>query len=294
MREPLFILTPNRSLTSMARAMIGNHPDMAGLAETNLFVAETCEEVERLYLLDDRFQHGLLRTIAEYGLGEQTEDNIEVARAWLAENQALTTCDLFKDILAMVDPRRVVDGSIVYVYRAGVVERITREFPEASYLHLAMHPRLTCELAYKTRKVAAETRLGRAIASDKRMQPNTIWLRPHLRILQAMENVPVAQKMFLRGEQVLADPEKYLARICDWLGIASDADSIDAMMRPEESPFARYGPENASLGNDPHFLESPRLLPHEEQAGDMDSPLSWDPDLFLDDNLKQLARALGY
>jgi hypothetical protein len=33
------------------------------------------------------------------------------------------------------------------------------------------------------------------------------------------------------------------------------------MLRPEKSPFAAYGPPNARYGNDPDFLQSPRLRP---------------------------------
>ena len=57
--------------------MIGNHPDMIGLAETNLFSADNYIELERRFLIDARFQQGLLRSIAEIGLGEQSEQNIE-------------------------------------------------------------------------------------------------------------------------------------------------------------------------------------------------------------------------
>ena len=41
MTPPLFILGAPRSFTSICCAMLGNHPDMFGLAETNLFGAAT-------------------------------------------------------------------------------------------------------------------------------------------------------------------------------------------------------------------------------------------------------------
>ena len=40
MTQPLFILAPPRSFTTVTSAMIGQHPEMYGLPETNLFVAE--------------------------------------------------------------------------------------------------------------------------------------------------------------------------------------------------------------------------------------------------------------
>ena len=274
--------------------MIGNHPDMAGLAETNLFAAETYQELETVYLIDARFQHGLLRTIAEYGLGDQTEENIELAQTWLIENKSVKTADIFQDIMALVEPRHVVDTSVLYVYRPGVLDRIIKAFPDAYYLHLSMHPRLSCESIYNTRKAAAESRLGRQIGPEISLNPETMWLKPHVQILAAMETVPESQKMFLRGEDLLSDPHPNLLKIAEWLGISTDQEAIDAMIKPEESPFAGYGPENAPLGNDPHFLENPEYVPYVNHDLDLDSPMSWDDTLVFDETIKELARYFGY
>ena len=294
MSEPLFIFSTPRLLTSQACAMIGNHPDMVGLAETNLFAAETYEELEAMYLIDARFQHGLLRTIAEFGLGGQTEENIELAQAWLIENESVKTVDIFKDIMALVEPKHAVDTSVLYVYRPGVIGRIKKAFPDAYYLHLAMHPRVSCESIYKTRKAATESHLGRQIGQDMALKPETMWLKPHVQILAAMETVPESHKMFLRGEDLLSDPNPNLLKIAEWLGIRTDEEAIDAMMKPEESPFAGYGPENAPLGNDPHFLENPEFVPYVNHDLDLDSPMSWDDTLVFDATIKELARYFGY
>jgi Sulfotransferase family len=294
MSKPLFIFATPRSLTSMTCAMIGNHPDMIGLAETNLFAADTYAELERIYLIDQRFQHGLLRSIAELGLGGQTEENIEQARLWLEGSGSVNTADLFKDLMAMAEPKHVIDTSILYVYGSGAISRITQSFPDAYYLHLAMHPRLTCESIYKTRKVAEVSHLGRQARTGMVLEPETMWLNPHMRILDALEGLLPNQKMFLRGEVLLSDPMPYLIQIAEWLEIRTDQEAIEAMTRPEESPFAKYGPENAQLGNDPNFLENPGLRPIEEQDMDLDSPVSWDESMFFNETLKQLARSFGY
>jgi len=294
MSEPLFVFTTPRLLASLSCAMIGNHPDMVGLAETNLFTAETYVELETVYLIDQRFQHGLLRTIAEFGLGGQTETNIELAQSWLFDNESVKTIDIFKDIMALVEPRHVVDTSILYVYRPGVINRITNAFPDAYYLHLSLNPRYTCEMIHKTRKLAADTHLGRQAGRDIALNPDDMWLKPHIHILNGLENISATHKMFLRGEDLLSDPHPNLLKIAEWLGVRTDQESIDAMMRPDESPFANYGPENASLGNDPHFLENPGLISISNQAMDLEAPMSWDETLVLDDDLKELASYLGY
>lgn len=295
MSAPLFILTAPRSLSALACAMIGNHPEMIGLAETNLLAAETYEELEIGYLIDQRFQHGLLRSVAELGLGGQTEETIELAKSWLMDNEPVSTSDIFRDLMAMAEPRHVVDTSILYIFRPNVLDRIVESFPEAYYLHLAMHPRLTCESIYRTRKAASESHLGRQASGNKlEINPLTVWMQPHIRILDATAELPPEQKLYMRGEDLLSQPEDSLRLITDWLDISSDDDAIEAMMHPEESPFAVFGPENAALGNDPHFLENPELTPFHVQPSDLDSPLSWDDEMLFDENLKELARSFGY
>ena len=173
---------------------------------------------------------------------------------------------------------------------AGVIDA----FPDAYYLHLSLHPRLSCETIYQTRKAAAETHLGRQIGAETTIDPEAMWLQPHVQILGAMETVPDDRKLFMRGEDLLSDPEPALIKIAEWLGIRTDKEAIDAMMRPEESPFSSYGPENAPLGNDPHFLENPEFVPYVNQDLDLDSPMSWDETLVFDETVKELARYFGY
>jgi hypothetical protein len=275
--------------------MIGNHPEMVGVAETNLFIADTYAELERIYRVRPRFQHGLLRTVAELGLGSQSVEDVEAAKVWLEEEyRDLPTMDIMRDIMAWVEPRGVIDKSPIYVYSQDAIEKIKKSFPDARYLHLSRHPRSTCESIHKMRQKAAEALAGRQLGSDTDMTPDTIWLKPHLRILEALEGVSPEQKMFLRGELLLEQPRIYLEQIAEWLGISTAPEAIDAMLRPEESPFARVGPENARFGNDPSFMESPELRSFKEGPSDLDSPVSWDNSIFFDDDLKHYAMYFGY
>lgn len=291
MIEPLFILAPPRSFTSVACAMIGNNPDMIGLAETNLFAADTYGDLETMYRTRPRFQHGLLRSIAEIGLGAQNETNIDAARDWLAQNRSLTTAEIFLDLMEWAAPRGLVDKSPIYVFSVDALDRITTAFPEARFLHLTRHPRATCESIYKTRQQAAAIGQG---GREKEATPENMWLRPHLRIIDALSDVPPEQHMRLRGELLLADPPLYLRQIAEWLGIRSDDEAVEAMLHPERSPFARPGPSNAPMGNDPSFMQAPALRPFQPGESDLESPLSWDANLRFDEVLVHYATMFGY
>src|SRR5262245_30909041 len=75
-RDPLIILGAPRSFTSVVCAMLGQHPEMYGLPEVNLFVAETMAERRGLIAQPPWSEHGLLRAVAQLFGGEQTIQTI--------------------------------------------------------------------------------------------------------------------------------------------------------------------------------------------------------------------------
>jgi hypothetical protein len=142
-KNPLFILAPPGSLNSLVCAMVGQHPEMYGLPEVNLFAGETYQQLTRRYGTRRCFQDGLLRATAELGLGAQTFRSIALARAWLQENSRVSTSDLFTELLEWAAPKTLVDGSRIYCLHAVSLPRLHKAFPKARYLHLLRHPKST-------------------------------------------------------------------------------------------------------------------------------------------------------
>jgi len=301
---PLFILAPPRSFTSVICGMVGQHPQMYGLPEVNLFAADDYVGLsERVYRLRPGFRHGLLRAIAELGLGGQTVENIETAQTWLDEHSHTPGGDIFLDLAEWAAPRRLVDKSPIYVYAPDALERLVETCPDAYYLHLTRHPRPTCESVYALRE-KVQTALGRAgggrgaaRGNNKLAEvddPESLWLKPHLRVMEFLEDVPEARKLRLRGEDFMADPDTYLPLVCEWLGISSSSESIEAMKHPENSPFACMGPMNARFGNDPSFLESPGLREYKPKPQSLSGPLQGTDGATLSEDIVEWAGHLGY
>jgi hypothetical protein len=303
---PLFILAPPRTFTSVICAMIGQHPQMMGLPEVNLFVGETYEQLNNsLYRIRPGFQHGLLRAVAELGLGGQDEQNIEVARTWLAEHGALSTAEIYLDLADWAAPRRLVDKSPAYVYRRDSLDRMLAAFPDARFLHLTRHPRSTCESIFTMRNdinaglakfPGFQKFRNRASAHERLAQvedPESLWLNPHQRIDEFLAGVPADQHRRLRGEDFLSDPARHLCDTAEWLGVRTDDEALKSMLHPERSPFACFGPGSARFGNDPSFLESPALRPYTPKAQSMDGPLKGS-EVVLSERIREYAEALGY
>lgn len=301
MIEPLFILAPPRSFTSISCGMIGCHPQLFGLAEVNIFAVDTVAELLDMHATRRRLQNGILRSLAELGFEEQTEATCEAARRWLLDNKDMTTAELFRTMQDWAGERGLVDKSPLHVFEPGALSRIGANFPNARYLHLTRHPGDTVKSIYQLKnemkgkavaKFPALARHGDEVFDPK--APETLWLEPHLRIMEFLETIPSNRKMRMRGEDFLPDPRNYLGQIAEWLEISTSDEAIEAMLHPERSPFARLGPANARYGNDPGFMEHPELRPYSYK----EKPLEWTrPDgqtVPLSDTVNAYAMILGY
>lgn len=307
-QSPIFILAPPRSFTSITCAMIGQHPQMYGLPEVNLFAAETYSDFQRLTrMFRPRLAHGLFRAVAELGLDNQQNEDIDAAQRWLDENRGRTSTDLFRQLMEWATPRRLVDKSPIYVTRAEFMERIDRGFPNALYIHLVRHPRGNLESIHKkgAEIPEREQRFAKALGGPLKgagprlfqtgnAHPENVWLKGHRRVCDFLERVPQERWMRIRGEDLLESPRENLEVIAGWLGISTEPEAIEAMLRPEDSPFAVQGPGNAPGGNDPGFLEDPRLRPYRRKPANLEDPVDWIPGMSFSAELKALARSFGY
>ncbi len=304
--EPLFILAPPRNFSSVVCAMLGRHPQLFDAPETNLFTGGRYADLDRVYAIQPRFQHGLLRVVAELGMGGQSEAQVEAARGWLNERREAPTAEIFRQLMVWAAPRRLVEKSPIYVLSPGAFERIRAAFPVAFYLHLTRHPRSACESIHETRqsghpaggqgggRFPGARDMGRKLGADSEVTPENMWLLPHLKILEALDGVAEDRQYRVRGEDLLGAPQSVLPSLCAWLGISQAPEDIEAMCHPEDSPFAHFGPANAPLGNDRHFMESPQLRPPAPVSADLTAPLSWDAGLRFGDEVRELAHRFGY
>jgi len=291
MPDPLFILAPPRSFTSVVCGMIGQHPQLYGLPEVNLFAGDTLDDLARWHRLRPRLRHGLLRAVAELGLGGQSEEDIDSAEDWLRQHHDVDTGEIYRDLAEWADPKRLVDKSPIYVIDEFALERMYEAFPDARFLHLTRHPWATCKSMVGLREYIKQAggRPGRF-----GLDPDKVWLRPHVRVKEFLEVIPVGQWLRVRGEDLMAEPDLYLPQVAEWLGIRTDAVAIEAMKHPETSPFACMGPENAQYGNDPGFMEKPALRPYRAKPIHLDDSLPDGVDSEFSDALRHYANLFGY
>lgn len=293
MPDPLLIvLTPLRSFSSVVAAMLGQHPDMYGVPELNLFIDDN---LGRIVEKHKRFKpdaiHGLLRVIAQLHDGEQTERSVAAATSWVEERANWSTKQVLDHILVQIQPRILVDKSPRTVMQVDYMQAIHAMYPQANYLHLVRHPRSMGNSLINIIKRNSE---WDGVADSQRIDPERIWNRAHKNIIEFSNTLPHGQCMRIKGEDLLSAPDLYLPQIAEWLGIRTDAQAIDAMFHPEASPYSCIGPSNAKYGNDPNFLDNPKLRPGQVKEPSLDGELEWAPGREFEPETRILAKHLGY
>lgn len=260
--------------------MLGRHPELADLPCSQLFAAPTIDDLFKARSGATHFLDGLIRAIAHYGLGGQEDDNVAAAEVWLHESRHRAAVDVFRDLAQWTAPRRLVDVIPCHDGVLPALQRALRAFPDARFLHLVRHPRAVCEFPRR--------RPAEAPAAE------TVWLRPHLQILEFLETVSPERQRRLLGERLLNNPTVYLAQIAQWLSIQGDDTSLGAMLHPEASPFARRGPDNAPDGYNDNFVASPGLRHVCRYPDSLDQPLSAELSGAFDETVRGYATHFGY
>jgi len=295
-RDPVFLLAPPRSYSTVSIALLAGHPLLYGLPETNLFTGETLGEqisaANRLGVKNAWTQFtGLARAVAQLHEGRQDPAALSRAAVWLRERSAESPKQLMDHLLGLVSPRIGIEKSPLTVGSAQALTTCMRAYPNARYLHLVRHPVSTQRsmlALYDTflfpPQMTRHERVRRCLLT---------WYSCHLRIEQAMRALPTGQWLRVRAEDLIGRPRTWLPHVLDWLGLDHDEAIIGRMIQTEQWEFARWGEEAGFGGGDPKFLNDPGLRPVPPPAPDVIDP-GWGISDGARERIATLARHLGY
>jgi hypothetical protein len=300
MADPVFILAPGRTFTSVICAMLGQHPRMYGLPELYLNLADTVRDwwikcgAGRTGL-----HHGMMRAVAQIYGGRQTEDDVGEAFRWIRRHSNLDTGQVFRLLAEQLEPRITVEKSPYSASKDEYLARLLQFFPNARFIHLVRHPRSTCASLMNfenAKRLLTRSNLAYDFSTNPpTLDPQMWWYDNHMRIKSFTAALPAEQWLRLRGEAFLTEPEAHLRGVSEWLGLPCDDAAVERMMHPEESPFACIGPPSAAYGNDHDFLEKPEFRQFRDKGDNLDEALAWRGDGcgFLRE-IKELAQEFGY
>jgi hypothetical protein len=256
---------------------------------------------------------GLLRAVAQLFFGEQTDDSIKAAEGWLRRRNHFSTSLVFESLAEKTGGLVPVESSSTLVSRPAALQLMLQMFPLARFIHIVQHPRRFGEFLMKGIEDAARqgpvpywmlnlASFPGASASedgtphrDSGFDPQRAWYVLNGNACEFLKGVPENQRLLLRIEDLFGETVPVLERIAGWLGLRTDEEAIQAMMHPEQSPYARPGPPRARFGNESAFLQNPTPGTAPLEAHTLEGPLSWSPVAreFLP-KVKELARQFDY
>jgi hypothetical protein len=260
--SPIFVLAPPFTSGALVGAVIGCNPAAFGVAELNLFVADTLEDAWLEMARHKQGQmHGLVRTVAQLVAGEQSLAAVAMARRWVMHRMHWPVARVFGEIRARAAPFRIVEKSRAHLRSPEHLKRIAEACPDAYYVHLVGDVRMEGgALAAGGEEELALFRPAAGRAQKKpELDPDRVRREVEKRIAAFLATLPAERQVELRVDELFVRPEARLAELCAALALPDDEGAVAAMLHPESSRFACIGPVGANLGDDPHFLRAPHF-----------------------------------
>jgi Sulfotransferase family len=267
---PLFVLGVRRSGTTLLRVMLDRHSELA-IPDESYFIPQLADRHHGTVDVD-AFADDLRRlpTLREWDV--PVDDVQARLRPGMRVGEAVAA--VYETYAARRAKARWGDKTPMYMQRLRMLEHV---FPDALYVHLVRdgrdaavsflempkgivtetwaHPRTAAEFASQWRtEVGAAQRLGRR-AGPRRYHE-------------------------LRYEELVADPERELGRICDFAGLAYEpsmleyAAEVDVSAKPHQQSLKR--PPTPGLRDWRTQLSAEDAAGFEEVAGDLLRRLGYD------------------
>jgi len=213
-RAPVFIVGPLRSGTTMLRLMLDHHPqiNIFGEFEYPVMHADHCA------------QDADWPTVSAYC--DWLETNRMFCDARVTLRRDLSYPDLVRNFFSQ--HAAMTEKAIVGATVHSRFDLIAKLWPKARFIHTVRDPRDVAGSA------VAQGWTGHVYFGAK------FWLEPELR-WEALDDVPPEQKIEVRYEELVRNPQAELARLCTFLGLAYDS----AMLTYDQR--STYAPPDPSL-----------------------------------------------
>ncbi|AOY79861.2 type I polyketide synthase [Moorena producens JHB] len=241
-RSMVFLLCSPRSGSTLLRVMLAGHRDLFCPPELHLLPFETMAERNQS-LGSTHLGEGLARAFMEImNLDAQASTTLveEITE------QDWSIQKVYGRLQELTGKRTLVDKSPTY---AGSIETLRHGedlFEEAKYIHLVRHP-------YAVIDSFVKNRMDKIFGNDE-VDPywlaEEVWTTCNRNILDFFEEIAPSNHHLVYYEELVKQPAKVMARLCEFLGIPFD----EAVLEPYQGQRMTDGVHPQSLPvDDPNF-----------------------------------------
>jgi FkbH-like protein len=224
----VFLLAPPRSGSTLLRVMLAGHPALFAPPELDLLSFETLQQREATFTgRDSLWLEGVLRAVMTIENCDATSAR-ETMTALTAND--LTTQEFYQWMQERIAPRILVDKTPAYALNKQVLARAESDFRDARYIHLLRHPAGMIHSFVEAR--LEEIFFRHPHSFPARILAELIWCVSQQNVLDFLADIPLKRKLTLKFEDLLANPQEHLQRICQFLQLPYDP----AMANPYDEP----------------------------------------------------------
>jgi NAD(P)-dependent dehydrogenase (short-subunit alcohol dehydrogenase family)/acyl carrier protein len=278
----VFVHSSPRAGSTLFRVMLAGHPQLFCPPEVNLLFFDNLQEWRQ----NIGFGHEM-----EWTTGGLQWAFMELLGIDSAAGQALIDKMLSDNVSAqhvygrlqeLCRPRLLVDKTPSYSLDLETIWRAEAMFDAPKYIYLYRHPYPVMESILRVR---FDRLFGPSLFGEVEVDPyvvaETVWALSNRNLLTFFERIGRERCLWVRYEELVAQPEKVMTGVCAFLGIPFD----ERVLAPYDGKRERM---MGGLG-DPNLLQHNRIEP---DLGEAWKRIKWPRP--LDPSTRELVTRLGY
>ncbi len=244
----VFILSGPRSGSTLLRVMLAGHSALSSPPELHLLPFATMAQRDR-ELAFSHLGEGLQRAFMELK-GIDARASEALVADLVKQNRSIS--QVYALLQELAGDRLLVDKSPTYASSRETLERAEELFENAKYIHLVRHPYAAIESFCRLRM---DKLIGSGDANPYQLA-ESIWANSNQNILDFFEQINPERHHQVRYEELVTEPKKVMAQLCQFLGISFDP----SVLKPYEGDRMTDGvyDQSMSLG-DPNFLNHSQI-----------------------------------
>jgi acyl-CoA synthetase (AMP-forming)/AMP-acid ligase II len=295
-RRAVFVLSTPRTGSTLFRAMLAGHPKLFSPPELYLLAYENMAERRDFFWFTGAQKsqlEGNTRALMELrGVDAQGAEQL----AAQLEARACPTQEYYALMQEWLGERILVDKTPAYAMEMDTLRRAEAYFDDAVYIHLQRHPygmirsfeEARLEQLWFYRMLGQKFPRIDDVPYHKRQFAEAMWVIFHRNIRDFLAGIPKERKLAMHFEDVTAQPEASMRKVCDLLGLPFDA----GMLEPQKDSKKRMTDgvhEISRMIGDPKFHQHKKI----DSAVADQWKSAFDVD-FLSDQTLQLMSEFGY